>query len=226
MKNNHYRWIVFAAFSGLMSIFFDQIAYQSEKKIIEIESSKDEIIFEKEYNLQLNEALMDLSLSSVDIESFLLDYSVDSNTKTKIHSMYKSKLYHFLKDLPKDKFFKNIKPKNFNLLLNKLTYSNDTFAELRNEGNTVFDIIHNYTLEDQSNREVYGIWGKLEDNTYFRYIECVKALPDIIESLNSIRSKRQKVIILSMALNILTLTFLFLFFKKMIENNGSCSIDE
>tara|TARA_B100001093_G_C26771925_1_gene990629 strand:- start:150 stop:815 length:666 start_codon:yes stop_codon:yes gene_type:complete len=216
MKNN-FILVAIAGFLSVVAITMEQLAYQSEKTLVKLDEEKIEWTYKKEYFLQLNEHLDDLSKYMAEIEFYLRSYNLEEAEKTNLHERTKLKLYNIFKDLPNNSTFNEIKPAGFNNFLRRLQFSESDFTELYSSEKSIFHI--SGILYSDIDSDIYE---QIVESSYDAWYDALSQIPKINKKQNKIRSLRQVWLILSMSANILSLIALFLFFKKILnKEDGS-----
>ena len=202
-----YKYIFISAIFGIMAIIFDQLSYQQEKQIVIIEERKNNILFKKEYNFQLFENLYDLGAILDEINNHIESNDLDDASMSKLHEEVKAKLLTIFLDLENDLLFDSIKPDYFNSFINSLRFSSENYLESRDNENTIFQkIFYSTNAED-------FVFYDIMESSFKNYIDFNKEIPNLNKELNSIRSNRQKFIILSMATNVLSIIGILIFFR-------------
>lgn len=217
--NNNFILVAIAGILSIVAITMEQFAYQSEKSLVKLDEEKIQWIYEKEYFLQLNEHLDDLSKYFAEIEMYINSYPFEETQATNLHERAKLKLYNVLKDLPNNSTFEKMRPTGFDEFLSKLQFSEKSYSQLYELDETLFD---NLDFYDTENKE-YGVYTKLTNLSYEAWYNALSELPKISKKQNKIRTQRQVWLISSMSANILSLIALFLFFRNSLKQKVNSS---
>lgn len=218
MKNN-FILVAIAGILSIVAITMEQFAYQSEKSLVKLDEEKIEWTYKKEYFLQLNEHLDDLSKYFSEIRLYIDSYSLEETQATNLHERAKLKLYNVLKDLPNNSTFEEVRPVGFDEFLSKLQFSEKNYSQLYELNETLFDNLDFYDAE----KEEFGVYSKLQNLSYEAWYNALSEIPKINKKQNKIRSLRQVWLIFSMSANILSLIALFLFFKNSLKQRVNSS---
>ena len=147
--NNNFILVAIAGILSIVAITMEQFAYQSEKSLVKLDEEKIQWIYEKEYFLQLNEHLDDLSKYFAEIEMYINSYPFEETQATNLHERAKLKLYNVLKDLPNNSTFEKMRPTGFDEFLSKLQFSEKSYSQLYELDETLFDNLDFYDTENK-----------------------------------------------------------------------------